>query len=165
MSDTLDAQVPHDDHDSTPASEVPASPDAPTEPTADGPPDAAPPDAAPPLAALMAAIRAAVAPGAPPDARAAGAVACRSILTVLEAKPGQPLGSPTATAPSTASPIASLFSQPGFLSKLAAMPRDQLLELIKQATGALQPRAQTPASAAPRFHLIQIPNMRPPRST
>lgn len=38
-------------------------------------------------------LRAAVAKRASPEARAAGATACRSILTVLEAKPGQSLAS------------------------------------------------------------------------
>lgn len=124
-----------------------------------------PADIAPPLATLIAKIQSAVARGASSEARAAGAIACRSILTVLEAKPGTPLAAPPATATSSTSPIASLLSQPGFLSKLAAMPREQLLDLLKQVTGAMPGRSHTPATAAPRFHLIQIPQVRRPGGT
>jgi hypothetical protein len=53
---------------------------------------------APPLASLIGSVRAALTRGASAELRAAGATACRSILTVLEAKPGQPL----AVAPSLA---------------------------------------------------------------
>jgi len=119
-------------------------------------------DVAPPLAALLTSIRAAVTRSAPAEARATGATACRSILTVLEAKPGQPLTSAPQTAASSASPIAALFSQPDLLSKLAAMSREQLLDLLKQATGAMSPRTYAPATGAPRFHLIQVPQTRRP---
>lgn len=140
-----------------PAPHPPAEP-APTESA----PAPDPADLAPPLAALIATIRSAVAQSASPEARAAGATACRSILTVLEAKPGQPLGAPPAPTPSPTFPIASLLSQPGFLSKLAAMSREQLLEFLKQVTSAMPARPHTPATAAPRFHLIQIPQLRRP---
>lgn len=126
------------------------------------------PDAiAPPLAAMIAAIRSAVIPNASPEARAAGVTACRSILTVLEAKPGQPLGSaqPGSAQPGptgAASPLASLLSQPGLLTKLAAMSREQLLNLLKQVTSAASPRTPSPATATPRFHLIQVPHVRRP---
>jgi hypothetical protein len=115
-----------------------------------------------PLSALIASIRTAVISGASPDARAAGAIACRSILTVLEAKPGQPLAAAPPSASTPSSPVGALLSQPGFLSKLAAMSREQLLDLLKQATGSLQPRSTTQAGAAPRFHLIEIPRARRP---
>jgi hypothetical protein len=119
---------------------------------------------APPLAALIATIRSAVIQGASPEARVAGATACRSILTVLEARPGEPLAAAPAAASPT-SPIASLLSQPGFLSKLAAMSREQLLDLLKQVSGAMPARPHTPTAAAPRFHLIQIPQVRRPGGT
>lgn len=121
-------------------------------------------DVAPPLANLIATIRSAIARGASPETRAAGATACRSILTVLEAKPGEPLAAATARAPmpAPASPIAALLSQPGFLSRLAAMSREQLLDLLKQVTGAMPARPHIPATAAPRFHLIHIPQVRGP---
>ena len=79
----------------------------------------------------------------------AGANACRSILTVLEAKPGQPLAATPQRTSSTAqaSPLATLLSQPGLLSKLAAMSREQLLDLLKQVTGAMPARPHTPTTA------------------
>lgn len=129
------------------------------------PAPAEPADIAPPLAALIAAIRSAVTRGASPETRTAGATACRSILTVLEAKPGEPLAAAPAPATSPTSPIASLLSQPGFLSKLAAMSREQLLDLLKQVTGAMPARSNTPTTAAPRFHLIQLPQIRRPGGT
>jgi hypothetical protein len=80
---------------------------------------------------------------------------------VLEAKPGQSLAS-NAQPASAQSPIAVLLKQPGFLNQLAAMSREQLLDLLKQVTGAVPARTQTSASAAPRFHLIEIPQVRRP---
>ena len=155
MTDTPDPQNTQRAHD-TPDETPPAG-----EPTA--PPD----DIAPPLASLIASIRAAVTPSASAEARTAGANACRSIRTVLEAKPGQPLAAtpqrPSSTA--QASPLATLLSQPGLLSKLAAMSRDELMALLKQITGAMPARPTTPTTAAPRFHLIEIPSTRRPDGT
>jgi len=48
------------------------------------------------------------------------------------------------------------------LSKLAAMSRDELITLLKQITGAMPARPATPTTAAPRFHLIEIPSVRRP---
>jgi hypothetical protein len=149
MSDTQETQVT-DETDATRDPEGAQGTQA--EPT---PPD--PDDIAPSLATLIAAVRAAVTRSATADARAAGANACRSILTVLDAKPGQPLGAAPQPAASPTSPIASLFSQPGFLSKLAAMSRDQLLDLVKQITGSLPARAPGPTTAGPRFHIVELP--------
>src|SRR5262245_26465231 len=152
MTDTPDPQNTQQAHDT------------PHEPTSAGGSTAPPDDVAPPLASLIASIRAAVTPSASTEARAAGANACRSILTVLEAKPGQPLAatpqrmSPTAQA----SPLATLLSQPGLLSKLAAMSRDELIGVLKQITGAMPARPTTPTTAAPRSHLIAVPSVRRP---
>jgi hypothetical protein len=145
------------------------------EPTAATPPDvdqtptprseavsADPGDVAPPLAAMITSIRSALAPNASPQARIAGTSACRSILSVLEAKPGQPLATAPPAPSQAPSPLAGLLSQPGLLTQLAAMSREQLLDLLKQFTGAVSPRTQSPAAAAPRFHLIQIPQVRRP---
>ncbi len=138
--------------------------DTPGEPAPAGESTAQPDDLAPPLASLIASIRAAVTPSASAEARTAGANACRSILTVLEAKPGQPLAATPQRAASTApaSPLAALLSQPGLLSKLAAMSRDELIGLLKQITSAMPARPTTPTTAAPRFHLIEIPSVRRP---
>ena len=157
MSDTSQTEVPQDPQAPADASEVHAGR---AEATA-----SEPEDIAPPIATLIASIRAAVAKGAAPEARTAGATACRSILTVLEAKPGQPLAAEPQRPSSPASPIAALLKQPGLLNQLAAMSREQLLDLLKQATGAMPARAQTPTSAAPRFHLIQLPQVRRPDGT
>jgi hypothetical protein len=154
MTDTAETQGTHETS-ATPATHAAQN-------TAAEPPPTEPTDVAAPLATLIATIRSGVAPGASPEARAASATACRSILTVLEAKPGEPLASAPMPAMSPTSPIASLLSQPGFLSKLAAMPREQLLDLLKQVTGAMPARPHTPTTAAPRFHLIQIPQVRRP---
>lgn len=152
MTDTPDPQSTKQAHDT------------PDEPSPAGEPTAQPDGIAPPLAALIASIRAAVTPSASAEARAAGANACRSILTVLEAKPGQPLApTPQRTPPSAqASPLVALLSQPGLLSKLAAMSRDELIALLQQLTSAMPARPTTPTTAAPRFHLIQIPSARRP---
>jgi hypothetical protein len=153
MSDTNESQSPPE------AADCPQEANAPREPTSD--PDVI----SPPVASLIASIRAAVTRGASADLRAAGASACRAILTVLEARPGQPLAGlpPPQVAPtSPTSPIAALFSQPGVLSRLAAMSRDELLDLVKQVTGAMPAHPRTPNTAAPRFHLIQIPQTRRP---
>jgi len=82
---------------------------------------------APPIAALLASIRAGVGKGASPDTRTAGATACRSILTLLEAKSGQPLAAEPQRPALPATPIAALLKQPGLLNQLAAMSREQLL--------------------------------------
>ena len=148
MSDPQEPQSAQEAHD---------MPDGPTPPAA---PTSQPDEIAPPLASLIASIRTAVTTGATGEARAAGATACRSILTVLEAKPGQPLAAaPQRTSPTAqASPLATLLSQPGLLPKLAAMSRDELIALLKQITGAVPARPTTPTSAAPRFHLIEVPS-------
>lgn len=129
----------------------------------DTPPDTPPPsatdDGAQPLDALIASIRAAVAPGAAPEARAIGATACRAVLAALETQPGQPLASTPAPAASAiaSSPIGAL------LASLAAMPRDQLIDtLLSRLRAALPPGTRLPISGAPRFHLIQLPQVARP---
>jgi len=139
---------------------VPNGDDAPT--TRAEPASSEPDEIASPLAVMIASIRSAVIPNASPQARTAGASACRSILTVLEAKPGQPL---TAAPPAPTQPqssLAGLLSQPGLLAQLAAMSREQLLDLLRKVTGAASPQPQSPVNGAPRFHLIQIPQVRRP---
>ena len=142
-----------------------------------------------PFDGLLASIRAAVAADASPEARANGAIACRSLLTALEARPGEPLTarSPKALPEASASPIASLLAQlrsmprdkmfellkqlatspksplEGILARLAGMPREQLVELVNKQLRVLAP-AGTPLQlpTGPRFHLIPIPQPRRP---
>jgi len=156
-------------------------------------PSALPPtETAHPLDDVIATIRASVAPRASTDARTAGATACRTILTVLEAKPGESLaggslGAPI-TAPPPGSPLGGLAAQlgalprdklidvikhlvaapssplDGVLGQLAGMPREQMLALINQKLRAVAPgHARPPATGAPRFHLIPIPPVPPAR--
>jgi|SRR6185503_7799820 len=151
-----------DTHDIQTSNQSPTAPEGADAPSARAEPASSEPDEiAAPLAAMIASIRSAVAPNASPQARTAGASACRSILTVLEAKPGQPLATAPPAPTQPQSPLASLLSQPGLLTQLAAMSREQLLDLLKQVTGAASQRPQ-PATGAPRFHLIQIPQVRRP---
>ena len=110
-----------------------------------------------PLDGLISSIRAATAPDASAEARAAGATACRSILTALEAKAGQPLTAAPPVATSATSPLATMLAQ------LVAMPREQMLEFITNFLRTkLPPGTQTQVTAGPRFHLIQLPQMRQP---
>jgi hypothetical protein len=125
------------------------------------------------LQELVATIRASVAPGVTPEMRAAGATACRTILSALDAQVGQALIA-TPTSPTTGqpqppptSPLGRMLSQlvgmpreqlTGILSQFAAMPRAQLIDFLLGRLGsALPPGAATRVSAGPRFHLIQIP--------
>ena len=109
-----------------------------------------------PLDDLIATIRAAIVPDASAEARATGATACRAILAALEAQVGQPLAA--APSPTPTSPLA------GMLSRLAAMPREQMLEFITNFLRAkLPPGTQAPITQGPRFHLIQLPQVPPPQ--
>ena len=90
--------------------------------------------------ALIEAIRAASVAGASDEARAAGAQACRTILTALEAKPGQPLAAPAAA------DVAAL------VASVSGIPVDQLLDL---AIARL--RAMVPADSAPPVARLTIP--------
>ena len=178
MTDTADIQSTTEDvsTEETSAAEdteaIQREPDTPSTPP--------PGDKTALLHELVATIRASVAPGVTAEARAAGAAACRAILTALETQVGQPLvamtSAPTATrvTPESTSPLARILSQlvampreqlTGILSQLAAMPREQLIDfLINRLRSALPPGAATRVSAGPRFHLIQLPQIRPPGS-
>lgn len=152
MTDTQDTQTSDESAAAHESGDAPTGRSEPAGAEAD--------DIAPPLAALLASIRAAIGPSASQEARTAGASACRSILAVLEAKPGQPLAGAPPTQPQSL--LASLLSQPGLLNKLAAMSREQLLDLVKQVIGAASQRTQSPPTGGPRFHLIQIPRLTRP---
>jgi hypothetical protein len=120
---------------------------------------------------LIAVIRVALAPGTPIEVRTAGAAACRALLTELEPPVAQALAAPPAPIAAT-SPLAMLLARlaampreqlTGMVSQLAAMPRAQLFDvLLSHLRGALPPGAQTRATTSPRFHLIAIPQPRPP---
>lgn len=126
------AQTTHSAHSAPSTQDAPLAPSAPDNPH--------------PLDPLIASVRAAVTPGASAQARAIGATACRSILMALETQPGQPL---TTAATPPVSPLAAVLNQ------LAAMPREQIIEFLQKLV-ASSPAAARPM-AAPRFHLIEIP--------
>ena len=100
---------------------------------------------------LLEAIRYATATDATDEVRAAGVFACRTLLTALEAKPGESLAPPvTATVPD--SPIAAV------VAGLRGVPVDQLLDL---AIAKL--RTMVPADAAAQAPKISIPLIQVPR--
>ena len=94
---------------------------------------------------LIDAIRAATADNATPEARAAGAQACRTILTALEAKLGQPLA--TAPAPSN--------TAQAIIAALRDTPPDQLIDLAIAKLRALVP-AQPETVQVVRIPLVPI---------
>ena len=151
MTDTQDTQITQD---AAAAHDAPATP--PSQATknaaaAPGAPELELGDEPTPLDGLIASIRAAVAPGVSTEARAAGTAACRAILTALEAQVGQPLAAAT--------PAATVGN---LLSHLASLPREQILEFLRDKFPAGPPsRRPSQPTAGPRFHLIQIPQVRP----
>jgi hypothetical protein len=98
-------------------------------------------------------IRAAIAPDATPEIRAAGAIACRAVLTALESTPGQPLG---AAAPVEPSQVASI------VSALRGAPAEQLLDLaIARLRAALPPGVEVPAVKAIKFQTVMPKGFKP----
>ena len=74
---------------------------------------------------LIEAIRTATAEGATADQKAAGAQACRTILTALEAEAGKPLALPGAPAPSPLAGIEPSQALDLLIARLrAALPPD-----------------------------------------
>lgn len=99
---------------------------------------------------LLEAIRNATATDATDDARTAGAHACRTILTALEAKPGESLAPPIGAAVPD-SPIAAV------VAGLRGVPMDQLLDLAISKLRTMVPaEAATPATKI-AIPLIQVP--------
>jgi hypothetical protein len=92
-------------------------------------------------------IRAAIASDASPEARAAGAAACRAILTALESTPGQPIGAAIVAPP--ASPVAAI------VATLRGVPTDQLLDLaIMKLRAALPAGVEVPQAAPLKLQFI-----------
>ena len=96
---------------------------------------------------LLEAIRAATAPDANSEARAAGIAACRTILVALEAQPGEPIAA--TVVPQTATQVASA------VAALRGVPVDQLLDLaIAKLRSALPAGADVPRAQPIQFRLI-----------
>lgn len=118
---------------------------------------------------LIEAIRVAVQSDATDDAKHQGALACRTILTALEAKAGEPLVPPT-QAPTEVSTVvqsdqtATPATPPigpqqvaAIVGALRGMPPEQLLDLaIARLRAALPSEATTPTIAPVRFQIIPI---------
>ena len=90
------------------------------------------------------AIRAAFADGASLEDKRAGAIACRTLLAVLETQPGLPLGAPPA--PSATTALASALPQLGQVNV------DQVLDLVILKLRSLLPADA--AVAAPRVYQV-----------
>jgi hypothetical protein len=95
---------------------------------------------------LLQTIRAAAAPDATEALRAAGAAACRTIQSALEAKPGEPIGS-------TAQPATPMQT---FVTALRGMPPDQLLDLAIARLRAALP-ADADVSPVPKLNIPLLP--------
>ena len=110
---------------------------------------------------ILESIHLAVAADATPEARAAGIVACRTIVTALEAVPGQPLTAPAQPVPSPP-PIDN--SRIGaILGALRGMPPDKLLDVaIAQLRAKLPAGAEAPTARPIAFHLVPISGARKP---
>ena len=98
---------------------------------------------------LIETIRAALAPDATPEARAAGVTASRAVLTALGAEPGQPLAPPPVQIGPTANAIAGL---------IRSTPPDQLLDLLIAKLSAA-----VPAATHTTNHKMTIPFVKVPR--
>ena len=101
---------------------------------------------------LIETIRAAVADGATDDARLAGAAACRTILTALEANAGEPMSLPQ-LGPA--------------LAALRNVPPDQILDLaierLRAAVATRKPAelASTSAASHPlRFQIVPLDHLK-----
>lgn len=113
---------------------------------------------------LIETIRVAVQSDATDEAKHQGALACRTILTALEAKAGEPLVPPTdhnATTPSAplAQPVPAIEPQQvaAIVHTLRGMPAEQLLDLaIARLRAALPKDAAPPAIAPVKFQIIPI---------
>lgn len=96
---------------------------------------------------LLEAIRAALAANASPEARTAGASACRAILAELDTSGGQPT-SPAVTAPPI--PIAQL------IGALRGVPPEQLFDLAIAKLRAKLPDGTKVAVQPINFRLVPV---------
>ncbi len=95
---------------------------------------------------MIEAIRTAVADGATADQRAAGAVACRTILAALEAEAGKVLSLPGVPPP----------------SPLAGIAPDQALDLLIARLSTIADKKATSTAPAPKGGPLRIAFVQPP---
>jgi hypothetical protein len=103
------------------------------------------------IEATLTTIRAALAPDATPEARAAGAIACRAMLAALEGS--------SASVPST-QPVPKLdpAAIASAISALRGVPPDQLLDLaIAKLRSALPAGTQAIPTSGFKLPIIAIP--------
>ena len=128
---------------------------------------------------LLDQIRAALVTGAADDARAAGAAACRTILSALDAKAGEPMHipvtpvaspplpsagplvaatSPANDTPSSGNPRPSpTATVQALVTALRGLPPDQLLDLAVTRLRAVVPDGAAVSVAQPvRFNLVPL---------
>ena len=99
------------------------------------------------MESLIETIRAATASDATDEARAAGAHACRTLLSALEAKPGESLAPVTVEATPMQTVVAAL----------RGMPPEQLLDLaIARLKAALPEGVQAPSVQPLKFQLLPV---------
>jgi hypothetical protein len=98
---------------------------------------------------LIESIKNAVTAGSSDEARAIGAQACRTILVALEARAGEPLKAPTASA------APEIASSPlhAAVSALRGLPPDQLVDLAIARLKAALP----PGTEAPQVRRLAVP--------
>ncbi len=94
------------------------------------------------IASQIETVCAAFAEGASAADTRAGAVACRTLLAVLETQPGQPLGSSTAVSPRTSA-----------LGLLGHLDVDQMLDLVIHKLRAMVPTDAGPNAVSRGFQL------------
>ena len=117
---------------------------------------------------LIETIRVAVQGDATDDAKQQGANACRTILTALEAKAGEPLvpASSDSAAPPSTSPSIEPQKVAAFIGALRNVPVDQLLDLaIARLRAALPAESTTPAVAPVRFQIVPVAQLAPRKGT
>src|SRR5688500_9076649 len=95
---------------------------------------------------LLEAIRAATAPNASDEAKAAGANACRTLLTALDAKQGQPLATP---------PMSNAIE--AAVSVFRGMPAEQLLDLAIARLKAAPPETNLEPVKRLTVPLVSLP--------
>lgn len=102
---------------------------------------------------LIESIRAALSEGASDQARTTGATACRTLLVVLEAKPGEPMVPAMPVPQPPSAPIAAI------ASAIRGVPREQLFDLLIAKLRTLVPAD----SAAPApMRMLNIPHVKVP---
>lgn len=113
-------------------------------------------------------IRSAVAPDASDEAKAAGVMACRAVLTALEAQPGELLvpgapvdaGTPTDSVNVTPVPALGPANIAAAVSVMRDMNPEQLLDLaIARLRMALPAGATAPSVEPLKFHIIHVPQL------